>query len=146
MWTPESELEENAEKLGVKYRRLDVALSKSIYESVCQTFTSNTLRGRLFEKLVESVSLTGEQAWNWFGQYPETSTVLVFCEDRRNLFEFAELNSVVLVYYECPLFTIYVTNPNLDFLLVYTEEQILIAAGKAADWLESVLQQAQPAR
>jgi len=141
MWTPaESELIENANQLGANYRPLEVAQSDSIYKSICQKFTSKTLRGRLFERLADGVGFTGEQAWNWFSQYPETTTVLVFCEESRKAFEFADLKTVVSVYYECSLFTLYVTNEHLDFLLVYAEEKILIAAGKAADWLESLQQ------
>ncbi len=143
MWNPESELLEGAKNLGIKIRQLDVAKSTSIRELIEKKFAMTKVSGRLFERLIVSTGIVNEQAWQWLRDYPESSPVLAFFEKRKskNIFEFESIKELIDAYYEGGLYTIYLTNHRCDFLLSYTVEQSIVAAGTAKRWLEIRMKQ-----
>lgn len=143
MWNSESSLVEDAKNLGIKIRKLDITKSTSIRESIEEKFVIPNVSGRLFEKLTVFVGIVNEQAWQWLYDYPESSHVLAFFEksESKNIFEFESIKELIDAYYEGGLYTIYITNYRCDFLLGYTVEQSIIAAGVAKNWLKTRMKQ-----
>jgi len=141
MWTPESELLEGAENLGItRFRQLDVAESNVIKQTIEKKFAMPGTVHRLFERLTVSSGIVNEQAWQWLRDYPESSSVLAFFEKRErseSMFEFQSIRELIDAYYEGIYYTIYITNFDCDYLLSYTVEQSIVAAGVAMDWLDA---------
>ena len=138
MWTPKTELLTNAKVLNIRVRQLSEMDAIITMQNVSRKFASSSMRGRLFEKLIECIGIKNEQAWQWIGEYRVRGPIFVFFEDTEgsDVFELESTKDFVRVYENCALFTIYLTDLENNFLIVYTNEQTLIAAGTAADWLE----------
>jgi hypothetical protein len=141
MWTPESELLEGAEILGItRFRQLDVAESNVIQQTIEKKFATPGTVYRLFERVKICSGIVNEQAWQWLRDYPEPSSVLAFFEKSErsdSMFEFQSIRELIDAFYEGTFYTIYITNFDCDYLLSYTVEQSIIAAGVAMDWLDA---------
>jgi len=141
MWTPESELLEGAKNLGItRFRQLSIAESKAIQQTIEEKFARPGTVNRLFERLIVSSGIVNEQAWQWLRDYPESSSVVAFFEKRErseSAFEFQSIRELVDAFYEGTFYTIYITNFDCDYLLSYTDEQSIVTAGVAMDWVEA---------
>ncbi len=159
MWTPESVFFEGVRDLGMmRFRKLELAEANSIKKSIEEKFAMSRKDCkhpycRLFERLINDSGMLvfNKQAWQWFRDYPEPSSVLAFFEkdgksevkNKRieHMFEFESIKDLIDVYSEGPIYTIYITNRHYDYLLAYTVEDSIIAAGVAMDWLDARLMQ-----
>ena len=159
MWTSESVFLEGIKKLGItRFHKLELAEANSIKKSIEEKFAMSCKDAklfycRLFERLINNTGslVFDKQAWLWFRDYPESSSVLAFFEtDKRSevrseriehMFEFESIKDLIDVYSEAPIYTLYITNRNYDYLLAYTVEDSIIAAGTAMDWLDARMRQ-----
>ncbi len=154
MWTPESIFLEGIRDLGItRFRKLELAEANSIKQLIEDKFAERGTIYRLFERLIvcSGMLVFNKQAWQWFRDYPEPSSVLAFFEkdgksevkNKRieHMFEFESIKDLIDVYSEGPIYTIYITNRHYDYLLAYTVEDSIIAAGVAMDWLDARLMQ-----
>jgi hypothetical protein len=71
-------------------------------------------------------------------KYTSKNPVLVFVDLSygNKVFEFNSVKDAVMVYRNSANFTTYIVGIEFDFMFVITDEDPILGAGAAADWLE----------
>jgi len=139
-WSPRSELLGDAARLGVPMVVLEPPQAKQVRAAVDAKFRRpKPPGGRLFERLRDCSSTRDPDAWKLIAELAEGASVFLFLETGVD-----DTVYVVPTGWQASAlcgeagwkFTIYVTDPALDYLVACTVEDSFVAAGTAADWLD----------
>jgi hypothetical protein len=114
--------------------------SQSVIEALTVRYGNGRgQEGHLWEQLQNDVSVRNPDAWRWIASFVDGHrAILVFDpEVEPSAFEFEHGNEIVSVLAECSGFEFYVTDAERTYLLCFNHHDYLIAAGRAASWLDS---------
>lgn len=136
MWTTDSEIRTNAEKLKVEFSLLSAQEAKGVIDRTIQTFcTEGSWEGaRLFERFRDSLSMRGSDVWEKIADFVGEQPVFVFAEpsESQNVYRFESGTEFTRVHGECANFTAYIIPVTSDFVLASTNEDSLVGTGQFA--------------
>ncbi len=96
----------------------------------------------LWERLRSFTSVADLDAWRWIGEYVGNHRAWLLFDPQTDptLYEFQSGDQLIDVIEEAYVFEYYVTDPDMNYLLCYSHEDVLYAAGTARGWLRARLQ------
>jgi hypothetical protein len=144
------EIESGAAETGTAIRQLTAAEVIATRIEVAERFAQPeywTKDGKLCEWLREPYKSTRyidsvDTSWN-IGSFAAGSPVIVFfeIEENRNQatvgYVLSEISKAIEILAECSSFSFYLTNFQFDYLIAYSEEEYIFAAGTAIAWFNS---------
>jgi hypothetical protein len=94
----------------------------------------------LWESFTEQFGVMDENAWKWIREIVRDEPILMFFnpEDEVHAFKFDNASDVEAILAETFGFEFYLTNKATEYVLCFNHHNVLIACGKAIEWLKEL--------
>jgi len=106
---------------------------EKVYKKFVNNYTLNSLKEKLWDVAIESITVKHEKAWTWIGDLLEKGDFLLFCdEDKKfNIFTFDSGKDIVKTLEETYwVENFYITDTKLSFLIEYNEYDFISVIGE----------------
>lgn len=139
MWTPSSEIRNAAESSGRTIKESSES-APELRKAVGAKFASlvSNAQVRLFERLIpNSLGVQADVAISRMQNQENDDGIITFFEAGEDdaVFEFKSFADFSVIYKECALFTIYLTNRSTEYVVCFTEEHTVLVVGSVESWL-----------
>lgn len=137
MRTPSSGfLSEGQKHPEIQFQQRPDLSSYDLGLNIFRKYGTANIPGPLFEKIIPNCN-GGSNNPNYYSlvrNFPARK-LIVFFEEDEIVFEFNSFADFVDIFYGSGFFTAYVTDADLSFIVCCTEEETLVVAGEAGNWL-----------
>ncbi len=95
----------------------------------------------LWEYLIDRLAVHDPHAWEWIGEFVGNDSLIFFFDHWNGayVFEFEDGSKLVPVLEDSYWSEFYLTDRVADYLICYSDHDILYATGTASDWLKERL-------
>ena len=143
MWDIKGQIKSASEVLKINFKEIPASEVEGLRVSISSKYAENKKNAPLWENLTDNIGINNSEAWKWIGDFIGNSKVIMFFDttEEKSAFEFNCGNDVVAVLSETYNFEFYTTNYDTQYLLCFNHHDVLIACGKAVDWLKNYSKQ-----
>lgn len=138
MWNIGEEILSAASQLNITVGEISTKESEKIINKTITKYIRGNRARYLWEGIVNDVAVNEKDAWQWINKFISDSEAIMFFNpaDEKRVFSFSNGDDVVATLSETYGFEFYITNRVVDYILCFNHHDVLIACGKAKEWLE----------
>jgi len=131
--------------LEINVTELSPLESKTITDKIVKKYAHGKKTRFLWENFTNELGINNKNAWEWIKEIIGNNETIMFFnpEDNSIAFKFFNGKDVDDVLGETFGFEFYLTNKTIDYVLCFNHHDVLIACGKAKEWLNKVIKRDQ---
>ncbi len=137
----EKEIKDIIAQKEINLVELDNDTSKLLRSKIITKFFHDSETTQLWNQFIsnEEFSVREEDAWKWLDEFLFSIESYFFFDEPEDdiIYKIEPNHSKVSFLQEIILYTFYITNPNLDFLIYFNDSNYLSAIGTAEPWLRN---------
>lgn len=123
--------------LNVVATELSEFESKLIIDQIVNKYAQEKTKF-LWESFIDELGIYDKNAWQWIRKIIGNNEAIMFFnpEDEMSAFKFLNGNDIEKILGETFGFEFYLTNTTIDYVVCFNHHDVLIACGKAKEWIE----------